>query len=325
MTQLTRLAAQAGYAVYDGTAYGRTNGIYFNVATDPGHGVSVRAYIRPIETLTFRDTGRGRGIDLVRINDYLKVRRRDYGSSTAQADERSLWLTLEGEPKAESVSAFLYEFSRYLSDSGYVSSCAICPKTRSLGHRLQNGQVLEVCPACAEKHSSQLHSLAPQHGIKSSYMRGAAGAALGGITGMILWILVNFAGSFSFICGVPMAYFVYKGYHMLHGKHSRNMFAILFAALIVFTYIAVMTCEGIIVYRARMDAGFTTGLFSEIGGMMTGLLYPGVYDTPYLMMRLGIGLLFSGLGGFALVLRFRRENGAGIKPVPKRSERTLRH
>ena len=324
MSQLTRLAALAGYAVYDGTAYGRTNGIFFNVV--PGTtGVKVRAFIRPIETMTFRDTGRGHGIDIVHINDYLMVRRRDYSCSVAQADERSLWLTLAGEPKADSVSGFLYEFSRHLSDSGYVSSCAMCPQTRSLVHRIQSEQVLEVCPACTEKHSPQLQRLVPKQDVRSSYLRGVAGAALGGIAGVVLWVLVNFVANFSFISGVPMAYFAYKGYHLLHGKHSRRMFVILFAALILFTYIAVMACEGINVYRARMDADFSTSLFREISGMMSALLNPDMYDTVFLWMRLGIGLLFSGLGGFALVLRFRRENAARVIPASKSSGRTLHH
>lgn len=318
MSRLTRLAAQAGYAVLGGTAYGRTNGIYFNVVPTPnGQGVMVRAYIRPIETLTFRDTGRGRGIDIDRINEYLNIRRRDYENSGAQADEGSLWLTLVGSPAAETVSAFLYEFSRFLSENGYVSSCAMCPQTRSLGRHTQDGQVLEVCSRCAEKLKGTQGSLAPQQSITDSYIRGAAGAVLGGIAGVILWVLLNFFGSIAFLSGLLMAYFAYRGYRLLHGKRSHHMLLILFAVLIVFTYIAVMTCEGINIYRVRMDEGYD--LFTEISGMMTALLYPDVYNVQYLWMRLGIGLLFSGLGGFALVLRFRRENALGGKPVPNRT------
>ncbi len=326
MSHLSRLANLAGYAVYGGAAYGRTNGIYFNVIPNPdGHDVTVRAYIRPIETLTFRDTGRGRGIDLMRINSYLSVRRRDYDNSDAQADERSLWLTLEGEPSADKLSEFLYEFSRFLSDSGYVSSCTMCPQTRNLSYKVDKGQVLEVCASCAELHSETLQNTVQQRNIKESNIRGAAGAAMGGIAGIVPWVLLNFVGYIAPLGGLIMAYFAYKGYRLMHGKRSRYMFTIIFAVLAVFTYIAVMACEGINIYRARLDAGYATGLFKEIGGVMTGVLHSDIYDTELLWMRLGIGLLFSGLGAFALVLRSRRETAAGSKSPPKPIGRTLKH
>lgn len=318
MSHLTRLANLAGYTVYGGTAYGRTNGIYFNVIPNPdGHAVTVRAYIRPIETLTFHDTGRGRGIDLTRINSYLSVRRRDYDNSEAQSDERSLWLSLEGAPGADKLFEFLNEFSRFLSDIGYVSSCAICPQTRNLSYKVDNGQVLEVCPGCAELHSNTLQNTVQQRNVKESYLRGVAGAAIGGIAGIVPWVLLNFVGYIAPLGGLIMAYFAYKGYRLMHGKRSRYMFTIVFAVLAVFTYIAVMACEGINIYRARLDAGYATGLFKEINGVMTGLLHPDIYDTELLWMRLGIGLVFTGLGAFALVLRSRREAAAGSKSAPK--------
>ena len=323
MSFMSRFAALTGYAVQSGTAYGRTNGIYFNATPDEmGQVVTVRAYIRPIETLTFRDTGRGRGIDIDRVNDYLKVRQRDYANTGAEADERSLWLSLKDNPSADKVSNFLVEFSRFLSEKGYVSSCAVCPQTRNLEYRMQERELLEVCPACAEKHSDVLKNLTIESDIKSSFSRGVTGAVLGALAGVALWIIINFVSRYSFLCGLPMAYFIYKGYHLTHGKHHKNMFILLFAALILFTYIAVMSCEGINIYRARLSAGYETGLIREISSTMVGLLNPKVYDVAFLWMRLGIGLLFSGLGGFALVLRFRRENKAGMKPVPTAPKKT---
>ena len=70
MTQLTRFAAQTGYTLHGSVAYGRTNGLFFNVTYDyESRKFTVRAYIRPIESLTLWDTGRGRGIDLSRISE----------------------------------------------------------------------------------------------------------------------------------------------------------------------------------------------------------------------------------------------------------------
>jgi hypothetical protein len=317
MTQLTRFASQTGYALHGSVAYGRTNGLFFNVTFDIENGaVTVRAYIRPIESLTFRDTGRGRGIDLSRISEYLEVRRREFLNTGAQADERSVWVTLHSDDhgvKAESAAAFVYEFSRFLSDRGYVSSCASCPATRSLICMVQDGQVLEVCDACQSQLGASAQRITQSCSMSGSYLRGAFGAVLGGIAGFVPWVLLGLIGYVAALGGLLMAYFSYMGYRLLRGKQASGMLLIIVAVLIVFTYAAVMVNEGIAEYRTLTASGANAGLFEQVGAMMTAPFEPQAYDTRLLWLRLGTGWLFAGIGSFALMLRRRREIADSVK------------
>ncbi len=312
MSYLTRLAAHTGYALHGSVAYGRTNGIFFNVAYDAeSSAATVRAYIRPIESLTFQDTGRGSGIALPRINDYLKVRRREFGSGSAQADERSVWLTLGSarDQTPETVAAFLYEFSRFLSGLGYVSSCAACPATRSLGYKEQDGQVLELCGACQSRLGSAVLPVTRNRSAAGSYFRGALGAILGGVAGLVPWVLLGLFGYLAALSGLLMAYFSYMGYRLLRGREGRGMLLIIVAVLCVFTYAAVMLNEGIAEYRALTASGTEAALSEQVGMMMTAPFKPQPYDTHLLWLRVGAGWLFAGIGSFALMLRRRRELG----------------
>lgn len=317
MSHLTRFATLTGYTLHGNIAYGRTNGIYFNAAFEPeSDTVTVRAYIRPIESLTFRDTGRGRGIDLKRINEYLHVRRREFPNNGAQADEQSAWTVLNNVHalKAEKISRFLEEFSRFLSDSGYVSSCAMCPETRKLRHTLHESQVLELCGKCHGKLAPTSPAAVLDREYAGTYLRGVAGAVLGGVLGIIPWLLLNFAGYIASVSSLLMAYFAYKGYRLMHGKRSRGMLPIIIAVLTVFTYIAVMVCVGISEFNYWSQRGHDVHLQSEIIRMMTALLHPDEYDTSLLWLRLGVGWLFAGIGSFGLLLRYRRETtGKDIK------------
>jgi len=310
MSQLNRLAAQLGYNIQNDVAYGRTGGIYFNITYAPDSSSAlVRAYIRPLESLTFRNTGRGAGIDLVRIGEYLKVRRREFPNDGAQADERSVQTVLSGDAvkKTAQISRFVYEFSRFLSELGYVSSCAECPETRRLTHSFQDNQVLELCGACMRRLGAQI--VVAREEASSSWLRGTAGAALGGLIAAIPWILLqSFSWLAASICGLLMAWLVFTGYQKAGGRRGRAEILSIAAVLIILTYISVTAGYAVDEYRYLLRQGADVGLFPLIGAKLTAVFHAHDGDTGVLWIRLGVGWLFSGLGGVALMLRKRHES-----------------
>ena len=305
MSYVTRLAAQLGYAVHNGIAYGRTNGIYFNVAyASDGSSTTVRAYIRPLESLTFRDIGRGAGIDLFRISEYLKVRGREYPNGGAQADERSVWVSLDGDsaPKASRISRFVYEFSRFLSELGYVSSCAACPETRRLTYAYQDGQILEMCGTCRGRLDAAPVGEIGETGL---LLRGILGAAGGALIAAVLWALLNSVWLVASLCGLVMAYFADKSYLAAGGRRGRAEALTIAVVLIVMTFAAVTGGYALGQYRMLLKQGLNVTFFPLIDANLTLLFSGGGADT--LWIRLGVGWLFSALGGFGLVLRQRRD------------------
>lgn len=315
MSYVTRLAAQLGYAVHTGIAYGRTNGIYFNVTREPdGSSVTVRAYIRPLESLTFRDTGRGAGIDLPRIEAYAKVRGREYPNSGAQADERSVWIALDGKsvPRASQAAQFVAEFARFLSDQGYVSSCTDCPQTRQLTYAVHDGQVLELCGACRDKLRA---ALVGQIGKNRLLLRGILGAAGGALIVAVLWALLNSIWLAASLCGLVMAYIADKSYLAAGGWRGHAEAVTIAAVLIVMPFLAVTGGYVLMQYRMLINQGLDTAFFPLAGSYLAALFGGGVGA---LWLRLGVGWLFSALGGVGLIMRRRRDAGMSNPGIHKR-------
>jgi len=314
MSYVTRLAAQLGYAAHTGIAYGRTNGIYFNVICAPdGSSVTVRAYIRPLESLTFRDTGRGAGIALPRIDAYAKVRSREYPNSGAQADERSVWIALDGKSvlKPSQAAQFVAEFARFLSDQGYMSSCAECPATRQLIHAVQDGQVLELCGACRNKLG-----VAPvgQIGKKRLLLRGILGALCSALIVAVLWALLHSVWLAASLCGLMLAYIADKSYLAAGGRLGRAEAATVAAVLVVIPFLAVTSGYILMQYRTLIKQGLDAAFLPLAGSYLAALFGGGVGA---LWLRLGVGWLFSALGGIGLVMRRRRNAAAGHSGIHK--------
>ncbi len=313
MSYVTRLASQLGYAVHTGIAYGRTNGIYFNVICAPdGSSITVRAYIRPLESLTFRDIGRGPGIDLPRIEAYAKVRGREYPNSGAQADERSVWIALNGKsvPRASRTAQFVAEFARFLSDQGYVSSCAECPRTRQLIHAVQDGQVLELCSACRDKLGA---TPVGKIGKNRLLLRGILGAVGGALIVAVLWALLHSWLAAS-LCGLVMAYIADKGYLAAGGWRGRAEAVTIAAMLIVMPFLAVTSGYILMQYRMLIKQGLDAAFFPLVGSYLAALFGGGVGA---LWLRLGVGWLFSALGGVGLVMRRRRDAAGSSSGIHK--------
>jgi len=314
MSYVTRLASQLGYAVHTGIAYGRTNGIYFNVICAPdGSAVTVRAYIRPLESLTFRDIGRGEGINLPRIDAYAKARSREYPNSGAQADERSVWIALDGKsvPKPSQSAQFIAEFARFLSDQGYVSSCAECPRTRQLIHAAWDSQVLELCDACRDKLGA---TPVGQFG-KNRLLRGILGALGGALIVAVLWALLQPVWLAASLCGLAMAYIADRSYLTSGGWRGRAEAVTVAAVLIVMPFLAVTGGYIFMQYRMLIKQGLNVAFFTLVGSYLTSLFGGGVGA---LWLRLGVGWLFSALGGVGLVMRRRRNTNVSNPGIHKR-------
>ena len=315
MSYVTRIASQLGYAVHTGIAFGRTNGTYFNVICAPdGSSVTVRAYIRPLESLTFRDIGRGAGINLPRIDAYAKARSREYPNSGAQADERSVWIALDGKSvhKPSQAAQFVAEFARFLSDQGYVSSCAECPRTRQLTHAVQDGQVLELCGACRDKLGA---TPVGQIGQNRLLLRGILGALGGALIVAVLWALLQPVWLAASLCGLAMAYIADRSYLTSGGWRGRAEAVTVAAVLIVMPFLAVTGGYIFMQYRMLIKQGLNVAFFTLVGSYLTSLFGGGVGA---LWLRLGVGWLFSALGGVGLVMRRRRNTNVSNPGIHKR-------
>ena len=305
-----RLVQKMGYQRHKNTVFGRTNGIFFNVvlvdttsvALYGAAGARMAQGGQPAMPVVRAYVKREGGIDLGGINAFLKKKWTGLKVYDAQADEVAVWMHINNAwtLKAENVEALLQEFSAYLVQSGYQSGCSFCSTTENLGYTEQDGRVMEVCDVCHEKLQGAVEEIKAQRETTGSYGKGAIGAVLGGIIGIIPWVLIGLLGYIAAISGLLMAWLSYKGYLLLGGKKGRGMVWILVIVLIVFTYVGVMTSE-IVAYAVQGGYDLTseafifmlTAPFSPEGGGFWG--------------QIALGWLFAGLGSFGLIRKANKE------------------
>lgn len=293
--QAERLIEQAAYMKHGNTLYGRTNGIFFNVQyANLSIAATVRAYVK-----------RNEGIDLYSINVFLKENKKKYHLVDAQTDGRSVWTVLNSSTvlKAETVTEFLNEFSSFLAANGYSSSCSFCASTENLGYTEQDGQVMEACEACHEKLQGAVEEIKAQRDTTGSYAKGAIGAVLGGIVGVVPWVLIGMLGYIAALSGLIMAWLSYTGYRLLGGKKGRGMVWVLVIVLIVFTYVGVMA--NLMVSDSNLQGFEVTGNAFLIYLMAPFL--PEYFYTGAIWGQLALGWLFAALGSFGLIRRANKE------------------
>jgi hypothetical protein len=298
-SQLQRFAEMTGFKVHENIAYGRLSGIFFNIAyASMSIACTVSAHVK-----------REAGVDLIETKAFLAENKKKYKAAEPVSDGQSITITLQSSTvlKAEKAAEFIQEFSQFLSANGYRSECAFCSGNENLGYTVQDGRVMEACPACHEKFENIVTELKEEREQTGSYLRGAIGAVVGGIIGIIPWALIGLLGYIAAISGAIMAFLTYKGYLLFKGKRGRGMLFIVIAVLIVFTYAAVIVNQTITDYQYLTGLGYYDIPVFELFGMeLAAPFYPE--DAGYLWAQIGLGWLFAGLGSFLYLRNIRKES-----------------
>ncbi len=324
-----RLAERMGYHYHKNTAYGRTNGIFFNVImVDTGNAAlygavgsrmvndgqstmpTVRAYVK-----------HENGIDLNAINAFLLQKKwKGLKVYNAQADETAVWMHINNAwtLKAENVETLLNEFSAWLVQNGYYSGCSFCPATEELGYTEQGGRVMEACDECHQRLAGIVEEFKAERDTAGSYVKGALGAAVGGLIGIIPWVLIGMLGYVAALSGLIMSWLSYKGYQLAHGKRGKGMVWVLVVVLIVFTYIGVMASTYVSIVNQAKDAGYE--LVDNAFWIVLTLPFTPNEDVGVIWGQLAMGWIFAGLGSFGLIRRANRE-GSGKDIAVNRIDR----
>jgi hypothetical protein len=294
-----QLAQLVGFSICGDVAYARINGIFLNAfISDMDGNCMIRAYVK-----------REGGVDAAGAEAFLDRRRDKYKTAKASFDGQSLNVAIPNYFKLtiRLIADFLSDFSMYLSSEGYRSACAFCETNEALGYTAQQDRVMEVCPACHERLYGIVSDMKKEREETGSYLRGTAGAVLGGIVGIIPWVILGFINYIAAASGLIMAFLSYKGYTLFKGKRGRGMLPIIIAVLLVFTYVAVTINQTITDYRYLSDEGLKVSALDLFGLELGAPFDPTLPDTGYLWAQLGLGWFFAALGGFFYLKSVRRE------------------
>lgn len=298
--QLDRFIDSAKYQRYNKIAYGRSNDIFFNVQyVNYNSFAQINVFVKnPV------------GINIDQINLYLKENKKRYKASKALLNDGIVSVTLSSATvvKAEVLEAFLNDFSAYLQENGYTSSCTFCNSNENIGYTFTDGMVREVCPACHEKLEGIVEDIKEERETSGSYLKGALGAILGGILGIIPWVLIGMLGFVAAISGLIMSYLSYKGYMLLKGKIGKGMIWILIIVLVVFTYVGVLFSLGVSIIQeygleiTELDVG------AFITTMLGAPFDSELFETGVVWGQIVLGWFFAALGSYGFLKKAKRES-----------------
>lgn len=314
-----QLAQMTGLGLYGETAYGRMNNIFFNASIDYNGNTTIRAYVK-----------RANGVDSAGVDMFLAENRDKYKNAKASYDGKTLNVFIANylKLKVQTVAEFLSDFSQFLKNAGYFSACAFCEKAEGLGYTVQEDRVMEACPECHEKLAGILSEMKQERAQTGSYLRGAAGAVLGGIIGIIPWVLLGIIGYIASISALIMAFLSYKLYGVFKGKRGPGMLIIVILVLIVFTYLGVVISEGVSVIKIFNEEGIALDGVRLLTDMVTAPFSPGInlyladlqsigyYLTGdewadivgQIWRDIAMGYFFAALGSFVYIAKIRKES-----------------
>lgn len=307
---LKKLAAENGMKIAQGVAYGNLQGF----AATMVEGSNIK--ILTIATRFFSEEQKNQMIqaaNAVDVTRTYRVQKLDFGLRTIQI----VFTDTIGTMKK--IRAFVDWFIPLLRQYGAFgwNVCAECGTEITAGRWvLVNGIAYYLHEACAEKVSREIEeeNTRQQEDATGSYASGTIGALLGSLVGSVLWAIVLNMGYVASLVGFVIGWLAEKGYNLFKGKQGKAKVAILIVAVII----------GVLVGNFTADAFTLVGMINsgelpdvEIADIPSLILLLLLEDSEYLSATLGnvaIGLLFAGLGVFAL-LRKAGQEVAGQKYI----------
>lgn len=301
---LKKFAVENGLRVAKGVAYGNLRG--FAATLSEGSG-----YKQIVITTKFADPNKLQELQATvnqkNIAREYRVQRLDFGVDGI----RIVFGDTVGTMKK--IAAFVDWFFPMLHVYGVQGAelCGECGGQLTGGcWKLINGVAYHMHESCAEHVRGQIASDNESRKLESegSYVTGLFGALLGAAIGAVVWALVLNAGYVASLVGLLIGWLAEKGYNLLKGKQSKGKVVILAVAVVLGVVMGTFAADVMTLVQLINE---TEGMMMTYGDIPQFLLMLLQEDAEYaaaVATNIGTGLLFAGLGVFALL----RKTGAEV-------------
>ena len=301
---LKKFAVENGLRVAKGVAYGNLRG--FAATLSEGSG-----YKQIVITTKFADPNKLQelqaAVNQKNIAREYRVQRLDFGVDGI----RIVFGDTGGTMKK--IAAFVDWFFPMLHVYGVQGAelCGECGGQLTGGcWKLINGVAYHMHESCAEHVRGQIASDNESRKLESegSYVTGLFGALLGAAIGAVVWALVLNAGYVASLVGLLIGWLAEKGYNLLKGKQSKGKVVILAVAVVLGVVMGTFAADVMTLVQLINE---TEGMMMTYGDIPQFLLMLLQEDAEYaaaVATNIGTGLLFAGLGVFALL----RKTGAEV-------------
>ena len=301
---LKKFAVENGLRVAKGVAYGNLRG--FAATLSEGSG-----YKQIVITTKFADPNKLQelqaAVNQKNIAREYRVQRLDFGVDGI----RIVFGDTVGTMKK--IAAFVDWFFPMLHVYGVQGAelCGECGGQLTGGcWKLINGVAYHMHESCAEHVRGQIASDNESRKLESegSYVTGLFGALLGAAIGAVVWALVLNAGYVASLVGLLIGWLAEKGYNLLKGTQSKGKVVILAVAVVLGVVMGTFAADVMTLVQLINE---TEGMMLTYGDIPQFLLMLLQEDAEYaaaVATNIGTGLLFAGLGVFALL----RKTGAEV-------------
>lgn len=299
---LKKLAAENGMRVSNGVAYGNLRGY----AATLSEGASWK---RIAFSVIFPDSAqRGTLIDVVNTVDIQKLYRvRQLGMSA----KNIVVVFLDNPGTMKKITEFLDWFVPLL-DQYSATKFGVCPECGAQVTdgcwKLIDGVAHYMHSTCAEKVRNFIatENEDRKQEAAGSYGTGLIGALLGAAIGAIVWAIVLNMGYVASIVGLLIGFLAEKGYTLLKGKPGKGKVAILIIAVVAGVVLGTFGSD-VFTLVSMIGNGEAYLTYGEIPGFLLMLLSEDAEYASAVVSNILMGLLFAGLGVFALLRKAGKE------------------
>lgn len=254
--------------------------------------------------------------DKDKLKSFIKTNRKSLMANQAQYKNGQIIIRTAasaGNKKFRLIDA-LNAFTEFFSDNSLVSGCSETQETENVQFVYYNGYMKVIAPNDVAKYQELGEKMAMENEDRG-YLRGALGASIGGIIGMIPWVVFAMIGYVSSISGLVMGLLIKTGYKTAKGKRGGAQLTILILCLVVFTYLGIIAAESYFLVQYFVQDGYALSdikLF-ELFKYVAVLPFTSEPGSVELWGSLMQGFLFAGIGSVYFFIKANGNNEFSAK------------
>lgn len=241
------------------------------------------------------------------IKDFIKSNRKALSVALVKFKNGELVIraAAAGDKKQRLLNT-LDALTEFLQENSILSGCRTSGETQDLQFVFYKGMVTPVSQDLAAKYAEESQQLAEDNEYKG-YLSGTIGAVIGGIIGVIPWVVIGLLGYISSLSGVAMGWLVKTGYSKARGKLGGAQLAILIITVIVFTYFGIMASQTLFLVQLFMEEGYALSdlYLIEIFKYVVVLPFTSEPGVGEIWGSIAQGYLFAALGSFVFFSKAR--------------------
>ena len=177
------------------------------------------------------------------------------------------------------------------------------------GWYLIGGIAEHMHESCAQKTEEKIRQEEQEQrdSDTGSYIQGLIGAMLGALLGAIVWAIVLFMGYVASIVGLLIGWLANKGYTLMHGKQGKGKIAILIVAIIFGVLLGTIIPDVVTLVQMIGNNELIGVTYGDIPALIVLTFSEDAQYRGAVIGNVGIGILFAGLGVFALLAKAKQE------------------